>query len=218
MSKSVLALSLSTSLLGVANAAQTNVDIGVQYEGTFRALAQACGGAQLLKRVTDSGAHFNHLPHDMSSSAAESAIRKVQYELSTVLVGDQMTSVCTEIRPKLSALVEAQESLFQLKASKQQAKPDDAMAIENKIFGEKLRYLNIAAASVGAVDKIIKSKGPESCKPRVVRCDYTFPDGRTDWTYPNSQGRCPQNNQADRVQEVRGIAGDLAEVSARCKL
>jgi hypothetical protein len=203
------------SILLTALSAQATVNPGVFTEGASRALAQACGGAPLLKRITDGSKYFNVVPDTLGPEAAESAIRQVQQELSAELVDIEKTSVCQSGKPQLDRLMKAQKSLHRLKAEVSRAKPAEISAIRQQILGESVRYRDANNAIVTALKQHVDYIS--SCKPRVVRCDVTRPDGSRDWTYPKADGRCEPDHRGGDVQAVLAIPGDLREVTKRCR-
>lgn len=201
----------------IAPAAQAKSDPGVVNEGVVRALAQACGGAQLLMRVTESSSHFNGIASEMDPVVAETAIRQVQHELSTELVGPGLPALCKEATPRLSVMVEARRSISELRATIQKAKGADTNKLRAEILNELQREQGAVMAVLGAALKFIESPDRVACKPRVVRCDIDRPDGSKDWVYPNAQGRCEPDHRGGTVQAILGVPGDLAGAQQRCR-
>lgn len=203
----------------VSTNAQANKVIGADTEGTLRAAAKACGGDPLLKRLLDVSARFNHLAVGVTLEEARPAILKEQLEVSSSIEGTNMVSACVSIRTELNTVFSARESLPRLRTKLEATRDGNIEPIRRQILGELTRENRALTSIQGALLALMKEKEQKeaACKPRVVRCDITRPDGSSDWEYPRANGTCQPDHRGGDVRAVLVVPGDLAWVSHNCK-
>lgn len=211
-------LVLAGVLLSTAGA-QANQNYGISVEGTLRAAAISCGGDRLLKRVLEASAKHNSLLVGVTLEQAKPNILQAQREILSGIQGANKSPVCPKITADLNTIISARERLPQLRAKLEASKDGNIEQMRRQILGELIRENGALTSIQGALLALMKEKEQKeaACKPRVVRCDITRPDGSSDWEYPRANGTCQPDHRGGNVTPVLGVPGDLAAASQSCR-